>query len=437
LIIIKYDDIFCFLYLRASLLPSKEVYNDFDPMKKLNISVIGVGYVGFVSGVCLASIGHNVICVDSNIEKINSIASGNIPFYEDGLVELFQANSTNIKLSNDISIIRDSDVIMIAVGTPELDDGSTDMSYINGACDQISNVLLNDRSYVIVIKSTVPVGTNDDIDARFKLTNLDCEVISNPEFLREGCAIKDFMNPDRIVLGADSDNLNAIHIMRTMYASFIDRNVKFLITDRKSSEMIKYLSNSYLAMRVAFANEVATLSDTLGCNTLDVLDGIGSDSRIGKNYFSPGIGFGGSCFPKDVNSVVHTIVAKNLRLPMIQSIMRSNKDRISYMVTKIVQMCDNDIQNKTIGCLGVSFKPNTDDIRESPAIDIITKLISYGAKVAVFDPKALDNMKKHIGDCNGSIIYCDSPDHVVSISTASFVLVRWDAFSRIDGTITL
>ncbi len=391
----------------------------------MNIAVVGTGYVGLVSGTCFAETGNQVICVDIDQEKVNMMKQGEIPIYEPGLEVLFQRNIENGRLhfTTDLAeAVHASEMVFLALPTPPGEDGSADLSYVLGVAEDLSGII--NKYTVVVNKSTVPVGTAQKVhDALIK--NLDAElfdVASNPEFLREGVAVDDFMKPDRIVVGTSSERV--VEKMNRLYAPYVRQGNPVLFMDERSAEMTKYAANSYLAARISFMNEIANLSEKLGANVDMVRRGMGSDTRIGKRFLFPGVGFGGSCFPKDVNALVMMAEKSDYDFKILNSVLDVNALQKKRLVQKM-EAHFGDLNGKKIGLWGLAFKPNTDDIREAPALEIIEELLAKGATVQAFDPEAMDNVKNTIGD---KITYCDDAYAAAEGCDALAIVTEWGAF---------
>lgn len=384
----------------------------------LNISVIGTGYVGLTTGLCLSKIGHIVTCIDVSKEKIDSLKSGILPIYEPGLENLLLDGIENksVNFSTEYDSINNSDVVIIAVGTPVNEtDNSADLSYLYDVVNRLNDIKVNSKKLVI-LRSTVPVGTCDNISSL--LDKDKYELVFNPEFLREGSALNDFLNPDRIIFGVENDDNNLL--IEKIYNSI---NSPIIFIGYKAAELVKYASNSYLAMRIAFANEIAKFSDVIGCDSMQVLHGIGLDKRIGSNYFAPGPGFGGSCFPKDLLSMQHQIKSNNVDLPIIESIFKSNEEHKNYLANKVQKI----IGSRSVAILGITFKNNTDDLRYSPAIDIALKLGLYNAQNKVYDPAYAGKMV-NINDIDVKIE--DSILDAISNAEVIIIMTEWDEFKK-------
>ncbi len=364
----------------------------------MNLAVIGTGYVGLVSGTCFAETGNQVICVDNNATKVARLQNGEMPIYEPGLEVIFNRNTKQGRLTftTDLeSAVKSAEVVFLALPTPPGEDGSADLSYVLGVAEQLGKII--DNYKVIVDKSTVPVGTSEKVHAAIaKNAKVEFDVVSNPEFLREGVAVEDFLKPDRVVIGTSSDR--AREVMQRLYEPFVRQGNPIIFMDERSAEMTKYAANSYLAMRISFMNEVANLCERVGANVDHVRRGIGSDKRIGNRFLFPGVGYGGSCFPKDVQALHKTAKEYNYDFRIIDSVMKVNYDQRLILAKKIKEYFNNDLKDKKIAVWGLAFKPNTDDIREAPALYIIDELVAAGATVTAFDPEAMDNVRQVMGD---------------------------------------
>lgn len=361
----------------------------------MKITIIGSGYVGLVSGICFAKIGHEITCVDKDESKISKLKSGIIPIFEPGLEELLDESvkAKKISFTTDLkTALNGSNAVFIAVGTPQDEDGSADLSYVLSAAKEIAE--LSNSYKLIITKSTVPAGTGEKIKNLVKKTNpkLDFAVASNPEFLREGAAIDDFMNPDRIVVGVADEKSQKI--FAEIYQKFPKE--KLVTTDIITAELIKYASNSFLATKISFINEMADLCEIVGGDIKQLSGAMGLDSRIGEKFLNPGPGFGGSCFPKDIMAILNVAKENNVKLSLIDSVVTSNKQRKIKMVEKITAALDGKIKDKKIALLGLAFKANTDDIRYSPAITIAKELLKKGAKISATDPEAIENSKREL-----------------------------------------
>ena len=372
----------------------------------MNIAIVGTGYVGLVSGTCFAETGNNVVCIDIDENKVLRMQNGEVPIYEPGLEVLFERNTKQGRLSFTTDLaegIKNAEIIFLALPTPPGADGSADLKYVLKVAEDLSHIITDYK--VIVDKSTVPVGTAKKVYERLA-ANLDesfFDVVSNPEFLREGVAVDDFMRPERVVIGTSSSK--AKKVMERLYNPFVRQGNPVIFMDKKSAEMTKYAANSFLATKITFMNEVANLCEEVGANVDMVRKGIGSDSRIGKRFLFPGVGYGGSCFPKDVKALAKTAQENNCDFRILQSVMDVNEDQKSILSRRIKNYFGESIANKTIGIWGLAFKPNTDDIREAPALTIINELLEAGAKIKAFDPEAMENVKALMGD---KITLCDN-----------------------------
>jgi UDPglucose 6-dehydrogenase len=396
----------------------------------MNIAVVGTGYVGLVSGTCFAETGNNVICVDINEQKVKSLQNGKIPIFEPGLDVIFDRNTKEGRLhftTNLKEAVDKSDIIFLALPTPPGADGSADLRFILGVAKDLSHIITEYK--VIVDKSTVPVGTAEKVTAIMaeNLPKKLFDVVSNPEFLREGVAVEDFLKPDRVVIGTKSDR--AMKAMKKLYEPFVRQGNPIYFMDERSAEMTKYAANSYLAARITFMNEIANLCEKVGANVDQVRIGMGSDSRIGKRFLFPGIGYGGSCFPKDVQALAKTASEYSYDFKILKSVMKVNDLQKTVMTKKIKKYYKGDLAGKTVGVWGLAFKPNTDDIREAPALVIIEELLAMGAKVQAFDPEAMPNVKGEIGD---KIKYCTSMQEAVSGADCLAIMTEWSEFRNPD-----
>ncbi|MFT4303214.1 MAG: UDP-glucose dehydrogenase family protein [Candidatus Woesearchaeota archaeon] len=391
----------------------------------MKISIIGTGYVGLVTGTGLADLGHEVICIDIDKKKIENLKKGIIPIYEVGLKELVDRNIKEGRLdfSTSISKIKETEAVFIAVGTPQDEDGSADLKYVIQVSKDIGKNL-NDYK-VIVTKSTVPVGTSEIVRKTVeKNTKIDFDVASNPEFLREGSAVKDFFTPDRIVIGTDTEK--AKEVMKKIYRGIERTGKPILFTDIKSSEIIKYASNAMLATRISFANMLSQLCEKQGADITMVSKGMGLDTRIGPRFLHAGIGYGGSCFPKDVKAMIKTLDDNKCDSSILKSVDQLNNNQRKLFVNKILKTIN--VKGKTIAIWGLAFKPKTDDMRQAPSIDIINELKKKGAKIKAFDPVAEENAKKMLKD----IQYCKKPLDTLKDADALIVLTEWDEFRSIE-----
>lgn len=391
----------------------------------MNIAVVGTGYVGLVTGTCFAEMGNHVICVDIDANKVASMKAGKIPIYEPHLDVLFERNlkQGRLNFTTDLaSAVKDASIIFLALPTPPGEDGSADLSYILGVADQLGKLITDYK--VVINKSTVPVGTAEKVDAAIKKNcTTPFDVVSNPEFLREGFAVDDFMKPDRVVIGTDSEK--ARKIMADLYAPFVRQGNPIYYMDARSSELTKYAANAFLATKITFMNEIANLCEKVGANVDMIRIGIGSDSRIGKRFLFAGIGYGGSCFPKDVQALAKTSEDYNYNFKVLSSVMDVNYAQRTIIVEKIRNYFNNDLKGKKIAVWGLAFKPDTDDIREAPALFIIDQLLKDGAIVSAFDPEAMNNVKKVVGD---KITYCDDAYATVKDADALLIATEWSVF---------
>lgn len=395
----------------------------------MRICVIGTGYVGLVAGTCLADMGNDVICVDNDLEKLIKLNDGIVPIYEPGLEELIKANVTEgrLKFSSDLdNAVKQSLVCFIAVGTPQGQDGAANMQYVMDVAEGIGKSI--DGYKVIVDKSTVPVGTADKVtEVIKKYYDGEFDVVSNPEFLKQGNAVDDFLHPDRVIIGSNSDK--ATRIMQDIYASFFRTGNRVIVMDVKSAEMTKYASNSFLATKISFMNEIANLCEKVGADAEMVRVGMSTDTRIGNKFLFPGLGYGGSCFPKDVKALIKTGIDNGVDMSIIKSADATNKKQKQIFINKILSYFKNDINNKTFAIWGLAFKPKTNDMREAPAITVINELLKHGAKINVYDPKAMDYSKSIWGD---RINYCQYSYEAVKNANALLLLTEWNEFRRPD-----
>ncbi|HMN32112.1 MAG TPA: UDP-glucose/GDP-mannose dehydrogenase family protein [Chitinophagaceae bacterium] len=405
----------------------------------MNIAVVGTGYVGLVSGTCFAESGNHVICVDIDKNKVERLSNGEIVIYEPGLEVLFERNLKEKRLTFTTDLkhaVENADIIFLALPTPPGEDGSADLSYVLGVAGNIGHILKEHKQYkVIVNKSTVPVGTAEKVMAKVR-ENYDGEfdVVSNPEFLREGVAVEDFMKPDRVVIGTKSER--ARKMMHQLYAPFVRQGNPIYYMDERSSELTKYAANSYLAMRITFMNELANLCEKVGANVETVRVGMGSDNRIGKRFLFPGIGYGGSCFPKDVQALVQTSSQYDYPFTVLKSVIEVNDKQKFVLAEKIIHYYNGDLNGKTIAVWGLAFKPNTDDIREAPALYIIPKLVQAGATVKCYDPEAMKNTKsyfeKNHPDIVSKIQFIDDAYQTLKDADALAICTEWNIFRTPD-----
>jgi UDPglucose 6-dehydrogenase len=395
-------------------------------IKKMNIAVVGTGYVGLVTGTCFAETGNNVICIDIDENKVKRMQNGEVPIYEPGLELLFERNTEAGRLTFTTNLeagVENAQIVFLALPTPPGEDGSADLSYILGVAKDLSTIIKDYK--VIVDKSTVPVGTAERVHAVLaENLNEDLfDVVSNPEFLREGVAVDDFMKPDRVVIGTTSEK--AQEMMYRLYKPFVLQGNPIIMMDERSAEMTKYAANSYLATRITFMNEIANLCEKLGANVDQVRIGMGSDTRIGKRFLFPGIGYGGSCFPKDVQALAKTAAENDYDFKILNAVMNINEVQKSKLVEKIKNYYGNDLTGKIIAIWGLAFKANTDDIREASSIQTINGLLEAGAKVKVFDPEAMDNIKTLFGD---KIEYAKDQYEALIGADALALITEWQVF---------
>ena len=395
----------------------------------MNICVIGTGYVGLVAGACLADMGNNVICIDNNEDKISQLKNGIIPIYEPSLEELVKSNvlENRLSFSTDLkSAVEKSLVCFIAVGTPQGEDGSADLQYVYNVAKSIAKSM--NEYKVIVDKSTVPVGTAEKVSEIIKAnTSYNFDVVSNPEFLKQGNAVNDFLSPDRVIIGSNSDK--ATQIMQEIYAPFFRTGNRVIVMDVKSAEMTKYASNSFLAVKISYANEIANLCEKVGANAEMVRIGMTTDSRIGNKFLFAGLGYGGSCFPKDVKALIKTGIENGCDMSIIKSADETNKKQRLLFIDKIIKKFGEDLTGKTFAVWGLAFKPKTNDMREAPSITIINELLKRGAKVQAYDPKANDEAKFYFQD---RITYAKNSYDALENADVLLLLTEWNEFRRPD-----
>jgi UDPglucose 6-dehydrogenase len=396
----------------------------------MNVTVVGTGYVGLVTGTCFAETGNHVICVDIDARKVERMKNGVVPIFEPGLDLLFERNTKQGRLhfTTDLAAaVEKAQIIFLALPTPPGEDGSADLSYILGVARDLSKIIKDYK--VIVDKSTVPVGTSEKVHAALA-EHLDpslFDVVSNPEFLREGVAVDDFMKPDRVVIGCNSEK--ARKAMKQLYEPFVRQGNPIYFMDERSAEMTKYAANSYLAMRISYMNEIANLCERAGANVDMVRVGMGSDNRIGKRFLFPGIGYGGSCFPKDVQALAMTAEQFDYDFKILKSVMTINDIQKTRLPDKILNYFNNDVKGKTFALWGLAFKPNTDDIREAPALDIINTLLAGGAKVQAFDPEAMPNVERIYGE---KVAFVKDEYAAVENADALIIATEWGLFRTPD-----
>ncbi|MEQ9314279.1 MAG: UDP-glucose/GDP-mannose dehydrogenase family protein [Henriciella sp.] len=396
----------------------------------MRVAMIGTGYVGLVSGACFADFGHVVTCVDKDASKIERLKKGEIPIFEPGLDDLVAQNVSAGRLhftTEAKDAIADADAVFIAVGTPSRrGDGHADLSYVYAAAEEIAQLM--DGFTVVVTKSTVPVGTGDEVEAIIRKTNPDADfaVVSNPEFLREGAAIKDFKIPDRVVVGTDQER--AREVMRELYRPLFLNETPILFTSRRTSELIKYAANAFLAVKITFINEMADLCEAVGANVQEVSRGIGLDGRIGRKFLNAGPGYGGSCFPKDTLALTKTANDYKSPVRIVDTVVEVNAARKKAMADKVIKAMGGSVKGKTIGVLGLAFKPNTDDMRDAPSLDIIPALIEAGAKVKAYDPESMHEAQKMMTGLD----YAENAYGAIEGADAMVIITEWDQFRALD-----
>ncbi|THF73665.1 UDP-glucose dehydrogenase family protein [Cohnella fermenti] len=393
----------------------------------MRIAVIGTGYVGLVSGICYAELGHSVVCVDKDPDKLATLQAGGIPIYEPGLKELSAKGvaAGRLRYTGDLAeAVRDAELVVIAVGTPPLPSGEADLVYIDAAALEIADSLR--AGAIVAVKSTVPVGTNERVQGLIRTrTTVPFDSVSLPEFLREGSAIRDTLEPDRVVIGAESreaaEKLASLHRPLT-------RNI--LITDLRSAELLKYASNAFLATKISLINEIANICEKVGADVSQVAEGMGLDRRIGPAFLQAGIGYGGSCFPKDTRALIQIAGHVAYDFKLLRSVVEVNREQRLNVVRKLETIFDGELRGKTVAVWGLSFKPNTDDVRESPALEIMRRLTEAGARVRAYDPVAMPNFRKLFGD--EGVDWCDAAEEAASGADALCLLTEWEEFARED-----
>jgi UDPglucose 6-dehydrogenase len=396
----------------------------------MRVTMIGTGYVGLVSGACFADFGHTITCVDKDASKIERLLKGEIPIFEPGLDDLVKDNVEQGRLfftTDPTEAIKGADAVFIAVGTPSRrGDGHADLSYVYGAAEEIATLM--DGYTVVVTKSTVPVGTGDEVEAIIKKTRPDAEfaVVSNPEFLREGAAINDFKRPDRVVVGTDDER--AREVMRELYRPLFLNETPMIFTSRRTSELIKYAANAFLAMKITFINEIADLCEEVDANVQEVARGIGLDNRIGRKFLNAGPGYGGSCFPKDTLALMKTAREYKAPIELIETTVRVNTARKQKMAQKIIDALGGAVAGKAIAVLGLTFKPNTDDMRDAPSLDIVPSLQAEGAIVRAYDPEGMHEAKHMLKD----VAFSQGPYDCVDGADALVLITEWDQFRALD-----
>ena len=395
------------------------------------IAVVGTGYVGLVTGTCFAETGNQVVCIDIDADKVEKMRNGIIPIYEPNLDTIFERNISAKRLSFTTSLedgVKDAEIIFLALPTPPGEDGSADLSYILGVAEQLGKLITEYK--VIVDKSTVPVGTAEKVHAVIaKNAQVDFAVVSNPEFLREGFAVSDFMRPDRVILGTRDER--ARKVMESLYRPFVRQGNPIYFMDEKSAELTKYAANSFLATKITFMNEVANFCELVGADVDQVRVGIGSDTRIGKRFLFPGIGYGGSCFPKDVKALVKSGEDLNFQFEILSAVMKVNNEQKIILLPKIKNYFRGDLLGKKIAVWGLAFKPDTDDIREAPALIMIAALLNLGAKISAFDPEAMQNVKNSLGE---KIEYATDEYTALNGADALLICTEWGIFRNPDFT---
>jgi len=397
----------------------------------VNIAVVGTGYVGLVSGTCLAETGNNVICVDIDEKKIKMMKDGTLPIYEPGLQNYFERNSKIGRLSFTTDLneaVENSTLIFLCLPTPQDGNGSADLSFVLKVAGNLGILFKDNPDWkfkIVIDKSTVPVGTSDKVRKEIKKSapNFNFDVVSNPEFLKEGLAVDDFMKPERVIIG--TSNEESIKILSQLYEPFVRSGNPIYFVDVKSAEMIKYASNSFLATKISFMNEIANLCELTGADVDKVRVGVGSDSRIGKRFLFPGVGYGGSCFPKDVKALINTSKENNYDFKILNAVVKVNENQILFFLQKILKHFNNNISGKIFAVWGLSFKPNTDDVREAPALKLIKALLAKDAVVTAYDPEAIETTKAILGN---SINYVNEPYEALENSEALILMTEWNEF---------
>ncbi|MEL6112608.1 MAG: UDP-glucose/GDP-mannose dehydrogenase family protein [Pseudomonadota bacterium] len=396
----------------------------------MRVVMVGTGYVGLVSGTCFADFGHDVVCVDKDAAKITMLENGQIPIYEPGLEALVAENvkAERLSFTTDLATaVKDADAVFIAVGTPSRrGDGHADLSYVYAASEEIAHAL--DGYTVVVTKSTVPVGTGREVEAVIKKTRPDAafSVVSNPEFLREGAAIEDFKRPDRVVVGTEDER--AIEMMRELYRPLYINETPIVFTNRATSELIKYAANAFLATKITFINEMADLCEKVGANVQEVARGIGLDGRIGAKFLHAGPGYGGSCFPKDTLALVRTAQQVGAPSRIVEAVVDINDTRKKAMAQRVIDACDGSLDGKTVAVLGLTFKPNTDDMRDAPSLDIIPALQAAGARIKAFDPAGMEESQSLFSD----VEFCEGPYDALKDAHVVTLITEWDIFRALD-----
>jgi UDPglucose 6-dehydrogenase len=396
----------------------------------MRITMVGTGYVGLVSGACFADFGHHITCVDKNADKIAGLKRGEIPIFEPDLDRLVETNARAGRLSFTTDLaepVRDSDAVFIAVGTPSRrGDGHADLSYVYAAAREIAASLTDFT--VVITKSTVPVGTGDEVERLIRETNpnADVAIASNPEFLREGAAIRDFKHPDRIVAGTDDER--ARKVIAEIYRPLYLNRAPVMFTGRRTAELIKYAANAFLATKITFINEIADLAEKVGADVQEIARGIGLDNRIGSKFLHAGPGFGGSCFPKDTRALIKTAQDYEAPIRIVEAVLAVNENRKRAMARKVASVFGGSLRGKTVALLGLTFKPNTDDMRESPSIPLITALQDLGARIKAYDPEGMEQAKSELSD----VTYCDGPYACAEGADALVIVTEWEQFRALD-----
>ena len=396
----------------------------------MRVAMIGTGYVGLVSGACFADFGHEVTCIDKDEAKIAALKGGEIPIFEPGLDVLVESNVKGSRLffaTDPKQAISQAEIVFIAVGTPaRRGDGHADLSYVYAAAEEIAGMI--DGYTLVVTKSTVPVGTGDEVEAIIRRVNpeADFDVASNPEFLREGAAISDFKRPDRIVVGAQSER--AVAALRELYRPLYLNETPMVVTERRTAELIKYAANAFLAVKIGFINEISDLCDAVGANVQQVARGIGLDNRIGAKFLHAGPGYGGSCFPKDTLALSKTANDNGTPITLVDTVIASNQRRKEAMVDRIVAAAGGDVSGKTIAILGLTFKPNTDDMRDSPSLVIVPGLQKLGAKIHAYDPEGMEEAGKQLQ----GVTYCKGASECLEEADIAAIVTEWDQFRALD-----
>ena len=401
----------------------------------MKIAVVGTGYVGLVTGTCFAETGNEVLCVDIDAQKVEKMRNGIVPIYEPGLEILFERNikEGRLKFTTDLfDAVRNSEIVFLCLPTPQDGDGSADLKYVLGVADDIGKLFKSEPNIgfkILVDKSTVPVGTSDKVRSTIKkhTPDFNFDVASNPEFLREGMAVDDFMKPERVIIGTSNDKTK--EVLNLLYEPFVRSGNPIYFMDERSAEITKYAANSFLATKISFMNEIANLCELTGADVDKVRIGVGSDSRIGKRFLFPGVGYGGSCFPKDVIALVNTSNENKYEFKILKSVISVNKNQIELFLQKIIKYYNNNISGKHFALWGLAFKPNTDDIREAPSLTLIKMLLEKGATVSAYDPEAMDTSKKILGD---KITYAKHSYHALEKADSLIIITEWNEFRTPD-----